>query len=173
MKKNVLVSGPPGAGKTTLIKEVLKELKLDGGGFYTSEIREQNKRLGFKIITLDGKEGILAHRNIKTPYRVSKYSVNIKDLEEIGVKSILNALKENKIVVIDEIGKAEMFSDKFRKAVEVALNSKNKVFGTIKMTSDSFTDKIRRRKDTEVFYLTRENWQEVKAKIKEFIFDAL
>jgi nucleoside-triphosphatase len=47
----------------------------------------------------------LAHINIKSPYQVNKYKVNLKDLEELGVKSILNALKTNKIIIIDEIGK--------------------------------------------------------------------
>ncbi len=96
---------------------------------------ERGERKGFKITDLEGKEGILAHQDFKSQFRVSKYGVNIKNLEEIGVKSILRALRENKIVIIDEIGKAEMFSNKFRKAVELALNSKNKVFGTMKMTS--------------------------------------
>ena len=169
MTKNIFITSLPGHGKTTLIIEILKELKLNAGGFYTQEIREKGIRKGFKIITLDGKEGILAHVNIKSPYKVSKYKVNIKDLEEIGVRSILKALEENKIVIIDEIGKAEMFSEKFREAVISALNSKNKILGTIKLTYDPFTNKIKQRKDTAIFKLTRENKTEIKKKIKELI----
>ena len=169
MIKNIFITGRPGCGKTTLIKEILEELKLNAGGFYTLEIQDNGVRKGFKIITLEGKKGILAHQNIKSSYRVSKYGVNMKDLEGIGVKSILDALKENKIVVIDEIGKMELFSEKFKKIVEIALDSKNKVLGTIKMTRDIFTDKIRKRADTKIFYLTRGNFQKVKEKIKKFL----
>ena len=169
MIKNIFITGRPGCGKTTLIKEILEELNLNAGGFYTLEIREKGLRKGFKIITLEGKEGILAHVNIKSPYKVSKYGVNIKDLEEIGVKSILKALKENKVIVIDEIGKQEMCSSKFKKAVILALNSKNKVLGTIKLTYDLFSDKIKKRKDTVVFNLTRENKMEIKKNVKELI----
>jgi len=165
MIKNIFITGKPASGKTTLIMEIIKELNLDAGGFYTLEIREDNIRKGFKIITLDKKEGILAHVNIKSPYRVSKYKVNIKDLEEIGVRSILEALRENKIVVIDELGKQEMCSSKFRRAALVALNSKNTVLGTIKLTPDPFTDRIRRRKNTKIFHLTRENREEIKKEI--------
>lgn len=169
MIKNVFITGKPGCGKTTLIMEILKELNLDAGGFYTSEIREKGVRKGFKIKTLNGKEGILAHINIESPYKVSKYGVNIKDLEEIGVKSILDSLEKNKITVIDEVAKMELFSEKFKKAVLTALNSKNKILGTIKLTSDPFTDKIKSRKDTKVFYLTRENREEIKKQLKELI----
>jgi nucleoside-triphosphatase len=165
MIKNILVTGPPGCGKTTLIKEILKELKLDAGGFFTEEIRERGIRKGFKIITLDGKEGILAHVDIKSPYRISRYGVNIKDLEEIGVKSILKGIKENKIIIIDEIGKAEMLSKKFRETALMALNSQKKVLGTIKFTYDPFTDKIKKRSDTKIFYLTRENREKIKKEI--------
>lgn len=169
MIKNIFITGLPSCGKTTLIMEILKELNLDAGGFYTQEIREDGQRLGFKITTVNGREGILAHINIKSPYRVGKYKVNIKDLEKIGVKSILGALKENKMVIIDEIGKMEMCSEKFKKAVETVLNSKNKVLGTMKMTVDPFTDKIKKREDTKIFYLTKENKKEIKKKIKELI----
>lgn len=169
MIKNIFVTGKPGCGKTTLIREILKELNLDAGGFYTLEIREKGTRKGFKIKTLNGKEGILAHVNVKSPYRVSKYKVNIKDLEEIGVKSILDSLKENKITVIDEVGKMELWSEKFKKAVTIALNGENKVLGAIKLTPDSFVNKIRQRKDTKIFYLTGENREEIKKEITKFL----
>jgi nucleoside-triphosphatase len=94
--KNILITGKPGCGKTSLIIEIIKELNLPAGGFYTQEIREKGVRKGFKIISLDGREGILARVNFKSPYKVSKYGVNIKDLEEIGIKSILEALEKIK-----------------------------------------------------------------------------
>ena len=165
MAKNIFITGKPGCGKTSLIMEILKELKLDAGGFYTLEIREGGQRLGFKINTLDGKEGILAHINIKSPYKVGKYKVNIKDLEEIVVKSILDSLKEKKIIIIDEVGKMEMMSEKFKKAVLAALNSKNKILGTIKLTSGPFTDQIKRQENTKILYLNRENREKIKKEI--------
>jgi nucleoside-triphosphatase len=49
-----------------LVKRIVSELALPAGGFYTEEIREREERVGFKIITLDGKEGLLAHIDFKT-----------------------------------------------------------------------------------------------------------
>jgi len=168
MIKNILITGPPGCGKTTLIMEVLKELNLNAGGFYTSEIKENGIRKGFKIISLDDKEGILAHENIKGPCKVGKYRVNLKDLEEIGVKSILNALKK-KVIVIDEIGLMELFSEKFKKAVMSALDSENKVLGTIRLKPHPFTEEIKKRRDTRIFYLKRENFPQIKKEIINFL----
>lgn len=169
MIKNIFITGKPGCGKTSLVKEIIEALNLDTEGFYTSEIRKNNERIGFEISSLSGKKEILAHKDFKSFPKVSKYGVNLNNLEEIGVNSILEALEENKLIIIDEVGKMEMLSEKFKKTVITALNSKNKVLGTIKLTSDSFTSKIKKRPDTKVFYLTRENREEIKKEIKNFL----
>jgi nucleoside-triphosphatase len=165
MIKNIFITGPPGCGKTTLIKEVLKELKIPAKGFFTEEIRKERERIGFKIVTLSKKEGILAEKGFKSPYRVSKYGVILKDLEEIGVKEIEEGLKGDFLIVVDEIGKMELFSSKFREVILKALDSKNKILGTIMEKENQFCDKIKQRKDTKVFYLTRENREKVKKEI--------
>jgi len=167
--KNIFLCGKPGCGKTTLIIEIIKELNLNAGGFYTSEIREKGIRKGFRITTLDGKEGILAHLNVKSPYRVGKYKVNIKDLEEIGVASILEAMKENKVIITNEIGKMEMMSEKFKKAVLAALDSRNKVLGVIMLKPNPFCDKIKKRADTKIFYLISENREKIKKEIMDLL----
>ena len=167
--KNIFLCGKPGCGKTTLIIEIIKELNLNAGGFYTSEIREKGIRKGFRITTLDGKEGILAHLNVKSPYRLGKYKVNIKDLEEIGVASILEAMKENKVIITNEIGKMEMMSEKFKKAVLAALDSRNKVLGVIMLKPNPFCDKIKKRADIKIFYLTSENREKIKKEIMDLL----
>jgi nucleoside-triphosphatase len=165
MIKNIFITGLPGCGKTTLIKEILKELKIPAKGFFTEEIRKEGERIGFKIVTLSGKEGILAEKGFRSAYRVSKYGVILKDLEEIGVKEIEEGLKGNFLIVVDEIGKMELFSNKFREIILKALDSKNKILGTIMEKENQFCDKIKQRKDTKVFYLTRENREKVKKEI--------
>lgn len=169
MIKNIFITGKPGCGKTTLIKEILKEIKIQARGFYTEEIRQKGERVGFKIITLSGKEGILSHKEIESPFKVSKYKVNLKDLEEIGIKEIEKGLKEDCLIVIDEIGKMELFSKKFKKTVIAVLDSKNKVLGTIMLKPNPFADKIKQRKDTKIFYLTQKNKEEIKKQIKELL----
>jgi len=166
---NILITGKPGSGKTTLIRRIIEKHNLNAGGFYTEEIRIGGRREGFKIISLDGKESILAHVNIESKFKVSKYGVDIKSIEEIGVASIFKAIEENDVVVIDEIGKMELFSSNFRHAVNVALNSEKTVLATILLAPYPFTDKIKRRKDVTLFYLTPDNREKVEEEIGELI----
>lgn len=156
MRKNILLTGKPGIGKTTTIKKVAAQLTgVSLGGFYTEEIREKGVRVGFRIVTLDGREGILAHVRHRSKYAGGRYFVNLRDLEEVGVESILSSLGCD-IIVIDEIGKMELFSQRFKESVLLALDSA-KVFGVIKLKEDEFTEKIRLRSDVEVIELTEDN----------------
>jgi len=112
----ISLTGRPGIGKTTAIKRIIEKLKDRAVGFYTEEIRhpETKKRLGFKVITTDGNEGILAEKFKPSKFKVGSYGVNVEDFENLVIPVLEKAFKErDKIIVIDEIGKMELFSDKF------------------------------------------------------------
>ncbi|MCX7994521.1 MAG: NTPase [candidate division WOR-3 bacterium] len=170
--KNFLLTGLPGVGKTTVVKKIVERYKDKCAGFYTEEIRENNTRVGFKLITLDGQSCIMAHKNIKSPYRVSKYGVNIECIENIGVQAIKDAIAKNKIIIIDEIGKMELYSRQFRNVVIEALNSKAPVLTTILYTTNPFCDKIKERKDVRIFEVTLSNRDELVQKIIELLIQA-
>jgi len=167
--KNILICGLPGVGKTTLIKKLLKNINLKAGGFYTEEIREKSNRAGFKIIYLEKKEGILAHIRVKGMKRVGRYGVNIDDLEGIGVKSLDRALRNEDLVIIDEIGKMEIFSDKFKAKVLACLNSEKFVLATIGIGGDKYISRIKERNDVTVFKMNRENRDELMDKVLSLI----
>jgi nucleoside-triphosphatase len=169
MKKNVLITGAPGCGKTTLVEKVAAALGAQAGGFTTTEIRGARGRVGFAISTLDGREGVLAHVDHKSPHSVGRYGVNIHDIDTIAVPAIQGAIRAGKIVVIDEIARMELFSKAFREAVLSALNSPSRVLATIQMRRDAFLEEIKARPDVTLITLTRENrGQLVNALIQEF-----
>ncbi|MCG2677417.1 NTPase [bacterium] len=166
---NILLTGRPGIGKTSILKEIIDTLKINAGGFYTKEVREGETRKGFEIITLNGKRGILAHIDCRSPYRVSKYGVNVKDLEEIAAPALEDALKNKKCIIIDEIGRMELYSPKFCSLVKRALDSEKRVLGTIQARHNEFLDSIRRREDTKIIEVTFENRKRIIEEIKEIL----
>jgi nucleoside-triphosphatase len=144
-------------GKTTIIKRALERTRISAGGFFTEEIRSAGVRQGFRIVTLDGESATLSHIDIKGPYRVGKYGVDIEALDTIGVAAIMEAVREHELVVIDEIGKMELFSSSFKEAVEEAINSGKRVLGTIMLAPHPWADKVKRNSDVATVVVTRSN----------------
>ena len=161
MKQAYLLTGPPGVGKTTLIKEAISAAKQRAGGFYTREIRSQGVRQGFEIVTLDGASAILASVDFHGPHRVSKYGVMVDNMDNVGVAALRRAIKECDTVVVDEIGKMELFSPAFREAVLEALDSGKKLLGTIMLAPHPWADRIKQDSRVEVVMVSRANHQQV------------
>jgi nucleoside-triphosphatase len=164
-----LLTGSPGTGKTTVIRQAIAGPEIKAGGFYTEEIRSGGIRQGFRIITLDGQDAILAHVDTPSRYRVSKYGIDIKNLDSIGVAAIERAIAESDLIVIDEIGKMELFSPRFREAVINAINSGKKILGTIMLNPNSFADDVKHRPNVKVVELTRANHDQVLREIMDWI----
>jgi nucleoside-triphosphatase len=169
--KNILITGNPGVGKTTLIQSIISKLNIPAGGFYTAEVRDENgKRWGFKIIAVaDGREDVLASVDTISQRRVSKYGVNVVAIDRIGVTAVRDALSRDGIVVIDEIGRMELASKQFRDVVLEALDSPKPVLGTIAIKDTSFAEKIKKRQDTRIIKLTRVNFPEVATHIERLL----
>jgi len=169
MKSVYLLTGRPGTGKTSLIKQALAGMKGRAGGFYTEEIRTRGVREGFRLVTLDGQTAILAHIDIRSPYRVSKYGVDVDSLDQTGVSALRQAAEQCALVVIDEIGKMELFSANFREAIGQIMGSGKRVLGTIMLNPNPFADAIKRQPRVKLITVTRDNHEPVLAELKEWL----
>ncbi|MGC9516410.1 MAG: NTPase [Methanomicrobiales archaeon] len=158
---NILLTGPPGIGKTTVlnrIKNYIKGNNLVVGGVYCPELCQNGQRIGFKIIDLiTNDEGILSHINIDGP-RLGKYRVNLKDLDTVGTSAIYKALDESDFILIDEIAPMELNSPNFCEAVLEAFNSSKPVIAVIhKRSKNPFIINLKKRDDVEIYEITKEN----------------
>jgi nucleoside-triphosphatase len=167
MPTRILITGAPGVGKTTLIREIARMLGADAAGFYTEETRQDGKRTGFDIVTLDGRRAPLSRAGAKSRCRVGRYGVDIEALNSVAVSAIEDALETNKAIIIDEIGKMELFSDRFREAVTRAFDSSNPVVAVIMLKSNSFADSIKARPDVTAIEVTVANRDSLPARILE------
>ena len=143
--------------------------KAKAGGFFTEEIRTGGARQGFRIVTLDGHDAILSHVDFPGRYKVSKYGVDVQNLDNVGVAAINQAIEESDLIVIDEIGKMELFSPRFREAVLKAIDSGKKVLGTVMLSPNSFADNIKRHPNIKVIELTRANHDQVLTEILDWV----
>ncbi len=158
MKRNLLLTGAPGVGKTTLIRRALDNLPPDAAsGFFTRELREQGRRIGFAIKTLTGESAVLAHVAIHSRYRVGHYGVDLAAFERLALPVIDPDSVRAPLLVVDEIGKMECFSDGFRRLIIAALESDRAVLATIALRGDQFVESLKKRSDVSVLQVTQQN----------------
>src|SRR5579864_8747561 len=160
--KNLVLAGKPGVGKTTLVKEAVWPHRAHVGGFYTEELVEDRQRIGFKLRSFAGEEGLLASKRLPGPPRVGKYGVDVGVLDRIGVAELKRAAAGRRLIVIDEIGSMETLSQDFRALVLECFAGPSPVLATIRFGSQPFTDTVKALPRTELKELTRANYRELR-----------
>ena len=161
MKQVYLLTGLPGSGKTSIIKHMLTGIRGEAGGFFTEEIRSGDTRMGFRLVTTYGEKTVLAHIDSTSPHRVGKYGVNISNLENSGVPALLRAARDSNLVIIDEIGKMELLSERFRNTVLEIIDSGKTILGTVMLHSHPWADRLKERTEVKTITVTRASYSEI------------
>jgi len=163
--RNLLITGEPGIGKSTLAMKLAEELKaLNPVGFYTSEVRVGGTRKGFQLISLDGRRGTLAHVDCRSHLAVGKYRVNVRAFEKF-LDDIDLTGSDGRIVIIDEIGKMECLSRYFRMVVEELLDQERIVIATVAQNGAGMIETVKQRADVVLFEMMRRNREEMLGKV--------
>jgi len=162
-KRAFLITGHPGCGKTTLVRRLVDELGVAAGGFYTQEIRTRGRREGFGLTTLDGETATLASVHIAGGPRVARYGVNTAAMDDVATPAIERAIADARLIVIDEIGKMELLSNRFRQAVLAALECGKPVLATVMLAAHPWADALKRRPEVSLLVLTEANRTQVAA----------
>ncbi|XP_043112009.1 cancer-related nucleoside-triphosphatase [Puntigrus tetrazona] len=164
--KHVFLTGVPGVGKTTLVKKVCAAV-VPASGFYTEEVRERGRRVGFDVVTLTGDRGRLSRLGARSSSagrecRVGQYVVDVQSFESLALPLFSDTREGSKrLFVIDEIGKMELFSQAFILAVRQTLDSSScSILGTIPVPKGkplALVEEVRSRQDVNIFMITKEN----------------
>jgi len=135
---------------------MLRDADVTVSGFVTREVREGRRRTGFRIETVAGKEGTLAQVGHRGGPRVGRYGVDLEAFERIALP-VLEDIPAGSVLVIDELGKMELASNRFRDAVGALFDAETPIVATVHAHRHPFTDALKRREDVEVRRVTRAN----------------
>jgi nucleoside-triphosphatase len=153
----LLIESRPGAGKTTALSRLAERLRDDGvalSGFLTREMRSGGRRVGFEIETFGGERGLLAHVGLPGPPRVGRYGVDVEEFERLALPSLEAPAG---VVLIDELGKMELASERFRSAMSALFESDVPIVATVHTFRHPFTEALKERPDVTTVRLTRAN----------------
>lgn len=148
-------------GKSTLVRRVVENLTQFGistiGGFYTLEMRSGTARTGFTIHTIDGRTGRLAEVGLPSRHRLGRYGIDLAQFETVALTALEQAIAQQHLVVIDEIGFMELKSRGFQQLVRRALDGPSPVLATIMGKPFYFADEIKQRDDVELITVRADN----------------
>ena len=155
----ILIQASPRTGKSTLLDRITNEIRLKRG-FLTKEVCSANQRTGFKVVSSNGDEEVIASRYFATGPQVSKYRIDIPTFEL--VLEPLFEVQPDELLYIDEIGEMQFHSTVFQPLVEKYISYNNPFLGTLSLVySNDFTRTLRERRDISVIQLTLENRDEI------------
>ncbi len=167
MKKNILITGKPKSGKSTLLRKLIIPIH-NKVGLIANEILGEQGRVGFEIETHIGDKAPLARVELETPHKVSKYFVDVDSLEFLIPK--VSNFKDDDLLYLDEIGQMQLFSEKFKELVTKYLNASNTCIATIShVYEDDFTKSLKGRDDIILVEISAENREEKEIFISQLL----
>ena len=140
-------------------------------GFVTDEVLSKSTRSGFDVVSLrpdgeDDRRGVLSRKQkYKTPSstiwkKTGKYHVNVTEFERIALSAMESATERTRcVLIVDEIGRMELHSEKFRHLISRLLNTPSlHIVGALTAPIYGhrvpFCDEISSRDDVKVVKIT-------------------
>jgi nucleoside-triphosphatase len=158
-KRHLLITGLPGTGKTTLLMELVRRFaRFAPAGFYTEEVRKEGMRRGFRLMSLDGREGTLSDVTFEGYHRVGHYGVDVDRFEAFLV-SLELVSNPTSLIFIDEIGKMECLSQRFVRLAESLFCSGKTVVATVARQGEGLIREVKLRPDSRLVEVTPANRQ--------------
>ncbi len=185
------ITGLPNVGKTATLAAICRKLERDDflvGGMITRAYRpgDGSERIGFYVEDWDtGEKEVFSSKEFGTRENCERnktetddglYFVDTEVLDRIGVGAIRKSIADEDIdiIIIDEVGKMEMHSEEFNKAVKEALDCPKPVIMTLhKKSRNPLLQDLRRRDDVRILEVTAVNKNLLPYKIEKLMKDHL
>ena len=190
----ILLTGSPGVGKTTLTQTVAAQLASQHNtsvhGFLSLERRENGRRVGFDMIDVNdphatcplataekhqGGSGSLLSGGVPGGPRVGKYRVHVAEMETFCLQRFEARRGSTpsppggakKVFILDEIGKMELFSQSFKRAVVSLMDDPEAVaLVTIAQKGPDFLVEVKQHRHVHrLIEVTRENRDKLAAEL--------
>lgn len=172
MNRKILITGPPRCGKSTLISKLIEYYTIKKNytiyGFLTPEVKKSGNRIGFDIVDIfSGDRSQLARvGDFKTKFKLGKYSIFIDEFENYLETTLLLERKTVDLIIIDEIGKMELFSSKFHELIKKLFQSDIPIIATIgQKIQHPVKNYILKIPEVYLFELNRKNQDDIFQKI--------
>ncbi|XP_065086655.1 cancer-related nucleoside-triphosphatase isoform X2 [Ochlerotatus camptorhynchus] len=177
----ILITGMPGVGKTTIVRNLGAELQkrvIQFDGFYTEELRSATgERSGFDIITFGGTKAPLARvsdtvKNAPARNRVGKYTVCVPEFESVALPTLSNRTTAASLLILDEIGKMELkskaFEDRLVQITDSVARGELFFVATIPLKATlNIVERLKRIKNVRLFHVTQANRNQIQRDILE------
>jgi nucleoside-triphosphatase len=118
-------------------------------------------------VTIEGEEGMLASIDRGKPPAVGNYTVHGEEFETLAVPQIEMVFAHADLYVIDEIGRMELLSEKFRQSLLDLMARPSNLLATIALKGKGFIEQLKGRNDIELIQVTRENRDQLPREIAD------
>ena len=155
---HVLITGPRGVGKSTLIRRVLAELKLPVFGFETKKedgLADAEKGSPIYIYKAGAPHGQTADNLVG--YSKNRRLFIIKETFNRFAPYLRSPLPSGHVILMDEIGVMESSSEDFCAAILSILDGDVPVIAAVKDKNTTFLDAVRSHPNCKCFYVSEEN----------------
>lgn len=144
-QKIFILSGAVAEGKTTCLKKIiaiLKEKDIKTAGIICPRMVENNLTMGYDIEDIkSGEKKTFLRIEENTDYqKIGKYSIHPQGLA-LGMQALSTSQhSDNKLVIIDEIGRLELSGKGWAESLEILLKAGNNV--VLLAVRDQFVDQV-------------------------------
>jgi nucleoside-triphosphatase THEP1 len=147
----VVLTGPKGSGKSSIVKEIMNSFDGRIAGFRTS----RGETLCTMVDLVTGEEAIIARGSS------GNWKPEPTGFLEVGIPSLEHSIEVGDLVVMDELGGFEDRVPEFQAAVLNLLGSKKDLLIVTQDKRTTFLESVRRHRDVLLHTVSLETWKDI------------